>query len=203
MKTILCVLLSFPISTFANNRVGNGGDVIQCPARTTTLDLYESSEVLQNSTETNEYVFASKILSGLVSHAPDLERQYQNRLKALQDEIEIKPDIELEDIKDSKNLFKPKDKNCKLRQIAIRKNLKSSQSKRFIVDKDLWDQLDSQNKAALLTHEIIYEHFHKLGMDDSTAAREFNRFMFEERFKKISKKEFWAFIASLKVPIYQ
>lgn len=203
MNLMFWFILLVPIATFANNRVGNGGDIIQCPAKSQVLDLYESSEALRKVSESDEYLFAEKILAGLKSLAPDLEKQYQNRLKSMKDEIEFKSEIELVDIEDSKNLFKPKDKKCKMLQIAVRKNQKSTQGKRFIIDQELWNALDSQNKAALLTHEIVYEHFFKLGMNDSATAREFNRFLFEERFTKMTKKEFWAFIASLKVPIYQ
>lgn len=203
MNFIFWFTLLMPLATFANNRVGNGGDIIQCPTKSQVLDLYESSEPLVKITESDEYLFAEKILVGLKLHAPDLEKQYQNRLKSMRDEIELKSEIKLINIKDSKNLFKPKDKKCKLLQIVVRKNLKSTHGKRFVIDQELWNALDAQNKAALLIHEIVYEHFFKLGMNDSVAAREFNRFMFEERFTKITKKEFWAFIASLKVPIYQ
>lgn len=203
MKLVLILVFLFPKVIFAGNRVGNGGDVIQCPGKSTILDLYESTEALVKISEADEYLYAEKILSKLSVRAPDLEKQYTSRLKQLKNEIEFKSEIELNDVKDAKNLFKPKDKNCKQLQIAVRKFLKSTLEKRFMIDKKLWSNLDPQNKAALLTHEIIYEHFFKLGMEDSDAARKLNRLLYEERFDKMAKKEFWSFIESLKVPIYR
>jgi hypothetical protein len=88
-------------------------------------------------------------------------------------------------------------------QIAIRRNEASSLNKRFTVNQELWKKLSETGKAGLVMHEIIYEHFFKLGETDSVKARTFNAYVFSDQIQQDNSKVFWNLIKELKVPVYQ
>ena len=69
----------------------------------------------------------------------------------------------------------------------------------FLFDEDNWKQLDALNKAALIMHEIIYDHLYKLGERNSVKVRKMNALLFSNNF---NKKQFWELIQDLKLPIY-
>jgi hypothetical protein len=194
------VILTFLVCpALAQNKVGNGGDVVDCKKSTTRLlDFYEA-KIEFNSKDTNHIVIAENHLAKLKDIAPRLATQYMNRLKNIEPEIDFKADVKLTDIKDSLHLYEPLSKDCKVYQIAIRRSMVVGDEKRFIIRKDLWDKLPPTHKAGLLTHEIIYEHLSKLGESDSIKARKLNVHLFSNDLKKES---FWKLIKDLELPIY-
>lgn len=204
-KFLMIVLASTGLFASANgNRVGNGGDVVECPAKVELLDFYESSLALQSfDSKLNHKEIAADVLKNLKRVSPRQADQYSRRLAQFFSEVDLKSGVELKNIRDSKHLFSPKDESCKVAQIAIRRNEASSLSKRFTINKDLWRKLSEQGKAGLVLHEIIYEHFYKLGEDNSVKARSFNAYLFSEQIQKDNAKTFWKLVRELKVPLYQ
>ncbi len=175
--------------------MGNGGDVVFCgKSKVTLLDFYEARVDLKTK-EKKHLAIAETQFSQLKEVAPRLADQYSKRLK----EIEFKDNIKLTDIKDSLHLFEPLEKNCHIYQIAIRKPIIQAGEKRFLIRKDLWNQLTPVHKAGLLSHEIIYEHLSKLGETDSIKARKLNTLLYSANVKK---QEFWKLIKDLELPIY-
>ncbi|UXR65096.1 hypothetical protein EZJ49_02395 [Bdellovibrio bacteriovorus] len=204
-KLILGPLLTISLTASASgNRVGNGGDVVTCPAQTELLDFYESDLKLQNFDGKNSYrEIAGDVLKNLARLSPVQARNYQRRLSQFIDESDFKADVTLTNIRDSKHLFKPKDETCKVRQIAIRRQDASSVSKRFLVDQDLWNKLSERSKAGLILHEIVYEHFYKLGEDNSIKARSLNAYLFSEQAQNAKPADYWKIIREMKIPLYQ
>ena len=207
MISILAFILTLlPLTPAqANNKVGNGGNVVLCkpkaPAKSSArlLDFYEHD--LSPVADTKDPVaIAGKQLDGLEEAAPTLAALYRKRLQEIQGEMELKSGVVLTNIDDSKHLFKPADRKCRVEQIAIRRKNPGSDEKRFLVSKDLWEKLDPANQAGLLLHEVIYEHFSKLGEEDSTKARRLNSTLFSAG--KPGKEKFWAMIKEMRVPIY-
>ena len=195
-------IFAFTLShiALAQNRIGNGGDIVICPHnKPIILDFYENqSNLIQNNSDDYKEIIKSRI--ALLEKAnPKLSDQYKRRLLQIENEIEFKKNITLVDVKDSEHLFEPKDKKCKLNQIAIRKNNTIGNEKRFIIDEELWSKMDNINKAGLIMHEIIYEHFYNLGEKNSTKARKLNNYLFSLNF---DKSNFWKLIQELKIPIY-
>lgn len=200
----LIVLMTSLVASASGNRVGNGGDVVSCPAQTELLDFYESNLKLQDFPGKNSYRdIADEVLKNLARLSPTQARNYQRRLSQFIDESDFKSDVTLTNIRDSKHLFKPKDEACKVQQIAIRKKEASSVSKRFLVDQDLWGKLSERSKAGLILHEIIYEHFYKLGEDDSIKARSLNAYLFSEQAQNVKSADYWKIIREMKIPLYQ
>jgi hypothetical protein len=196
---ILIVALSLP--SFAN-KVGNGGNGVFCKSKTEStaelLDFYEIPIKLISNESLPEKIAATQ-LEKLNATAPKLAAQYLKRLQEIKNEIEFKSDISLTPIPDSEHLFKPLSKDCEILQLAIRKNNPLQNEKRFIIRKDLWEQLNPVHKAGLLTHEIIYEHLSKLGEENSIKARRINRFLYED---DSSRQDFWKLMKDLELPIY-
>jgi hypothetical protein len=182
----------------ANNKVGNGGDVIVCGETSELLDFYEVL-ISKETKETDPYKIAQAQISKLEKVAPTLFRQYSRRLNELPQEIDFKSEVQLEDVQDSKHLYLPDPKKCKIHQIALRKNTILKGEKRFIIQNNLWKNLSPLHQAGLLTHEIIYEHFFKLGEEDSLKARKFNAYLFQT---PTLNKKFWSYLKDLEIPIY-
>ncbi len=204
MKKLIPLFLILSTTAYADgNRVGNGGDVIQCPNKVELLDLYESTQELQTfeKSETTQEI-VQKVLRNIERLNPNQGRQYLNRAAEFMDEVDFKNDAKLVNIRDSKHLFKPSEKECKLKQIAIRRADATKASKRFIISKDLWDQLDNKNQAALILHEIIYEHLYKLGEENSVKARILVGYAFSKAAMTDTKRTYQKQIQDLKLPIY-
>lgn len=193
----LLVLLS-SVQLQAQNKVGNGGDVVSCSRSNQLLDFYESSMNLE-SKDKNHISILEKEFKKLEVASPRLAAQYLRRLKEIQSEIDFKKDVKLTDVKDSLHLFEPLTSDCKIYQIAIRRPSVAEGEKRFIIRKDLWDKLSPTHRAGLLSHEIIYEHFSRLGESDSRKVRKFNSYLFT---KALDKEGFWKFVRDLEVPLY-
>lgn len=186
----------------AGNEVGNGGDVIICPENIQLLDYFEAADhgFIINPIEGEYIQIASDYLKSFSKIDAKLAKQYQRRLGEIIGEIDFKPRVSLVDIPDSLNDSIPK--NCKVEQIAIRRNLPVA-NKSFIINKDLWDKLSNQNKAGLILHEIIYEHFSYLGDKDSRKARFFNGFIAHDSAKKKMEKSYKSMLQEKEIPIYR
>lgn len=193
----------FAANTFAGvNKVGNGGDGVFCkdakPVTAELLDFYEDKITFETK-ESDPYAIAEQRLQALNKVAPKLAAGYLKRLTQISKEIEFKKEVSLTDIPDSKHLFQPLSKGCEVLQVAIRKNAVLGDEKRFLIRDDLWQQFSSVNKAGLLTHEIIYEHFSKMDEKDSLKVRKLNRYIYQNNLNAV---DFWKFIKDLEISIY-
>jgi hypothetical protein len=186
---------------FAQNKVGNGGDIVSCKNSNVILDFYENDQktILISSNSKKYTEILKDQFEKFKNVAPKVFNNYLDRLKSIESEIEYKKNIKLTDIKDSEELFLPEDKSCHLYQIAIRKKSKTENEKRFLIDKKLWNKLDEVNKAGLISHEIIYEHLSKLNEKNSINVRKINRFIFSQNSKE---NDFWKLIQELKIELY-
>ena len=200
MKIVAAIaLVLFALPASAGNRVGNGGDVVICPEKSTLLDFYERPPVAAAGAKDYQAILAQRI-AALAKAAPKLAEQYGRRAKSIGNEIDFKADVKLTDVKDSLHAFEPDDDNCKVRQIAIRQN--QPVGKRFLIDDRSWKALDAQNKAGLILHEIIYEHLAKLGQTDSRKVRKLNAHIFSSAIETEGSGKFWLMIKDLEIPLY-
>lgn len=199
---IVLTLLCLPFLVEAQNKVGNGGNVVECLTKHSSpprlLDFYEADISPQFIGKTAKDVAEGRF-KALKEVAPALGEQYLKRLSKIGSEIDFREDIEITPISDSNHLFKPLSENCKILQIAVRNNKALEREKRFIIRKDLWNKMTTTHQGGLLVHEIIHEHFTKLGEMDSVKARKLNAYLFTE---PLDKKKFWLFIKELEIPVY-
>lgn len=209
-KIIFGLLLSVAAQSFANgNRVGNGGKGIVCTAKNghqdvQILDFYESTLKLRADLEKlPREESLKKVFENLQRLAPELEKQYSRRASEIMSEIEFKADADLTATPDSFELALPKKSNCKLRQLVIRRTETDDVTKPFLFDEDLWKVMNPGQQSGLLLHEIVYEHFWKLGEPNSVKARKITAYLASEKAAKDTPEEFWSLIKSLKLPIYR
>jgi len=201
---VVSSVLLMSLHAFAGNKVGNGGNVIVCKTtevlgvKAVLLDFYENDLKTEKTEKTYEQI-AEDVFNKLKTINPRLANQYLKRIKEVVNELDFKSKAEFSVIPDSLHLFKPPAKDCEVVQTAIRRALTSSQEKRFLIRKDIWEQLDATQKAGLITHEIIYEHFVVLGEEDSTKARKVNAYLHS---KNINAESFWKMMRELEISIY-
>lgn len=203
------------------NRVGNGGDVFVCRSKShmvkgkaaaknsqktlpeiQTVELldYMESEVPLVDYSGDHKAILKQVLEKLHAVAPQLADQYEKRLSKIEDEIHFQ-EFSLKDVQDSYEIIERKD--CQLMQAAVRKNEIAFGEKRFTIQKLLWEKMDNHNKAGLLMHEIIYEHFFKLGEVTSVKARKVNALLFSKTLAKMTSQEFYSNLQKMDLPIYQ
>ncbi|KYG61622.1 hypothetical protein AZI86_18130 [Bdellovibrio bacteriovorus] len=184
--------------------MGNGGDIVVCPKSQDILDFYENAGAVRAfKTEGTREKVLEEVFRNLERLSPRQAKQYKTRASEFMDDTEFKKDVALTDIKDSKHLFTPKEKDCSVQQIAIRRKEKGLEGKRFIVDETLWNQLSPRGQAGLIMHEVIYEHLYKLGEEDSVRARKLNAYLFSNKVFADSQDSYWRFITDLNLPIYR
>jgi hypothetical protein len=211
MKYILLIILVFVcIEITAGDRVGNGGDVVICKSTIRILD-YEEADQLNlkiNMNKKNVIPYIDRVTSIIKKFKEvdkELSKQYLKRLETIIKEINFKDNVDLVDVKDSKHFMLPK--GCALKQIAIKltnAQIKADGSKiSFIVDKSLWDKLDSNNKAGLILHEIIYEHFFILGEKNSVKARYMNSLITHFFDNGVLPGKYKKLLQKMKIPIYR
>jgi hypothetical protein len=214
-----------PLPASAGNRVGNGGNAVLCKGDNSKpgapdisdtaelLDFYEAdlrfnSKAAISDSPDPAFSLAAKQLKLLGAVHPTLSSQLLKRLQEIrgerpgQGEIEFKTGAALVPVDDSKHLFTPSDPRCTIVQVAIRKLEVLPGEKRFLVRKDIWARLAPLSQAGLLTHELVYEYFFRLGEQDSRKARAFNSLLYGKALPEMNAGEYWAWMQKLHVPVY-
>lgn len=200
--------LTISMSVNAGNEVGNGGDVLICPKekefKPLLLDFFEVKKEGQFKLTTfemeDEYQIVQKVISGLEKISPKLQSKYKRDLEKFRLKVKFVKGEELRDVKDSYEISLKKD--CELKQIAIqRKNLISGDTEVFI-NKELYEKMSPLNKAGLILHEIIYEHFLFFKVQSSVKVRLFNRYLFSEEIKKHKAENLRKFSEAIDIPLY-
>lgn len=170
-KFLVALLLITSVQSFAGQD-GNGGFGLNCSGKITLLDLYEAKERYkysidlgpENLSVDQKVEIMLKRLKKINRYAADryawFYKHLWTRATVLNGQIVVKNDdilvgSELAYKSDIGSAILPED--CKL--IALARNLKTVQQgieqNIFFIGK-YWDNLDNNNKAALIMHELIY-----------------------------------------------
>lgn len=167
MKIILntfLVLSSLSTSQLSTANVGNegahGGGAVVCRdaqgkiLSAELLDLYEGREEFGLTLMTSDDTVA-QILSPIVERAKamsarDFSRLYAEIQQVMSKKKMLANHIGLEPVVDSFPTIKPKD--CKIEQLA---NYKGDSV--VLIDGELWEHLNNDNRAALIVHEAVYK----------------------------------------------
>ncbi len=156
----------WPLFLFASNEKGNGGDAIVCRddsnqiLRAELLDFYEGENLnyidLYYGEELPVETHFTNMINRLKPYMPKLAYKLQETGEYILSGRNTKfmYDITLEDIEDSFHIFVPND--CQLEQVAIQRDPLFPGNFKFIINADIWDHLDSYNKAGLVFHEALY-----------------------------------------------
>lgn len=180
---LAAVLTLGGLNVYAGVSTSGGGIGVLCGKRTATqklqlLDLYEASvseqELIQSTgTFGGDYSIALKRLRNLISDPRPVTQD-----EIIEDQQNFKRHTEFT----NKKLIPTRDagftpslpSSCHYVQIAVYHDFNN----KLIVNKELWDQLDSLNQAALLTHEVIYKMQRVASYADSYQVRSLVRELF-------------------------
>lgn len=203
MKFVVFISISLTsMLLFANGQErGNGGDAVVCYnpgfkdaivrdlnqiTSVELLDLYEGRVLKGMHFDTpisQDYLAIAKDqIQKLKALSPTRFNFYMKDLEAFKDEMIDPHGIQLTDIDDSKHIAIPI--NCKIEQLVIQKNPEFPGEKRYTIDADLWDRMDAANRAATVTHEIIYKEM--LYKNDSRSVRHLNSLLNSRNFANMS-----------------
>ena len=183
----LIIWVLFSINAYAGE-VGNGGDVVVCKHPTgklksiELLDVFEarldSRHIDPNWPDDSPLEKVRHFLLPLAAADNALYKALRNELTVFMTSTAYVDNIILTDIPDSDELMIGK--GCELEQIAInRGNNRLPGRSKYLISNDLWKLLDNDNKAALILHEIIYDHFKEnLGHLNSIISRYFHGYLF-------------------------
>ncbi|MFN7730246.1 MAG: hypothetical protein ACK5P7_13890 [Bdellovibrio sp.] len=133
---------------------------------------------------------AHRLASRLDSFSPLLAKRYHEYINSFFNETNFVSGVELVDIPDSNGLIIPVD--CKISQLVVMVSDGSYGNKRYIINEDLWNLLDDDNKAATLFHEVIYRLAIETGQNDSRWTRYFNAIVFSDQISRMTANQFSA-----------
>lgn len=212
MKSLnfLCVLVGFFASSvsFANNWYdrGNGGFTVVCPDSSVVLDLFETDVNgivrVRYSSELTALAKAQDIVARLKSLDPAREALYQTWLQEFFSEASFVKNAKFAPVNDLGLVALPA--NCALKQVVFQRNPSVLNSSRYLIDSELWNSIDENQKAALMIHEIIYrEVINGSSFETSSErVRQFNALLHANVFKNWNLKTYLDVLKSLHISTY-
>lgn len=207
MKILLCglIICSAALAQTSNtngNGVGNGGDVVICEKSSELLDFSEAKLLktftLASSEKKSYLTIAQERVQKLRRLNPKLYEQYSKVLGKIEKRLQFIKGASFRDVPDSFEIALPK--GCQIHQIAIQQNIEGVTQ--IHISKDLWDRLDEENRAGLILHEIIYEHFLAFGERNSVKARKMNALLFSKEIDSYSVEKFREFLKKNEIKAY-
>lgn len=199
-------------SAFANNWYdrGNAGFAIFCAGETKphVLDLYEVSQrhglVPALSAKTTAVEKAVDLLSRLNSLDPARAKTYRMWAQDFMGSASFMTSAnEFVKTPDAGLVTLPV--GCKLEQLVFQRNPSILNKSRYIVNSALWNQLDADNQAALLVHEVIYREFiNSLSFEvTSERIRTFNALIHADGLQGLSQESYLALLQELHFPTFE
>lgn len=151
----------------------NGQDIISVEL----LDLYEQRELLQLTYDLgpSTLTYLQKVHYVLDRHknmAPFRTKLWGEWADTFEREAVFLTGKKFNPVNDTGDIFPPN--NCAFEQAAVQKTPIFPRDKRYIINNDLWVEMDEGNRAALVLHELIYREARTYGHEDSIRTRYLN-----------------------------
>jgi hypothetical protein len=204
MKTKWTLIL-LAVSGFAHAEgvVGNGGDVVYCPGRPTPvemLDVYEARVIRGIKIDMGASMLTAEqkadlAFSRLGTLSPVRSQNYRQWLKEFESEALYVANADLVGIPDSQHIVIPV--GCQIKQLVIQNTPKFPGDKRYTICKDLWDQMDTDNRAAMIIHEVIYREAIEVGVLNSIGSRYLAGALMVDRLKAMFFADFVPILRNL------
>ena len=192
---MLTLLLSAS-TAFPGDTKGNGGDILSCNAsqilfHNISLDYYELIYIHQLQIPNDKYLNEIQIVEDKLELIKEKDLHRYLRMKSLlgtfyRDTKWI--NSPLADINDSGEVSLPI--GCELLQIINQNKQLLSGTKKYIIRKDLWDNLDTINKSMLIMHELIYLDSKSITSEN---IRLYNILLFSEKITKYDPTSYFDF----------
>ncbi len=182
--TCLALSLSLSAAAFAAKEAGNGGNVILCPAPSSfpaarIYDHYEAEVKYSRHIDLGGPALTvdqktDLVFTRIARLNPNRAALYRGWYATFWQEANLLPGITIAPVADTGVGFVPA--GCMLTQTAVQSDPTLPGDKRYLISKDIWDQMDSDSQAGLILHELIYrEAIHQTNaQDNSMMARYLN-----------------------------
>jgi hypothetical protein len=181
------ILATFiPTQAFPGQEVGNGGNAVICGSNPPELlDIVEAKQInLTAFTSVLPAKDAVTLVTIEINRLMKLDPVFSKRItevfRSYAKNFKFLPSSDLTAVSDSLHVALPK--GCTLKQAAIRKHDAAPDEARFLIDQDLWNQLELRSQAGLIFHELIYNDMIANGATDSRQARKLNALIQSDRF---------------------
>ncbi len=176
--------------------VGNGGNALVCLklgtkeiSSVSLLDYYEAQNRWDFTISLGDKTLSvdekiELVLTRLAKFDPNRADDYRKQAAEFSSNTNFWPGVRLRAINDANIIGLPS--GCVVSQIARQMEPEVSSDKYFVIAKDLFDLMDTDQKAGLILHEIIYREFISRGHTQSPAARHFNALLSSEQFAQLN-----------------
>jgi len=182
--------------------VGNGGDVIACSAdaapalknRTVLLDRYEAEEINGMTIDLGEGGDGDSygpMLERVFERVERFDSSFASILRVYVDDFvdnaRFLDDSGLVDVNDSRHVIIPH--GCEVRQIAIQREPRFSGEPRYLIDENLFHQLELTDRAMLALHEALYRMALGSGQVNSLNVRYITGWLSTKEFDRVVNAE--------------
>lgn len=184
LGVLFCGLLT-STALFAGDARGNGGHGIVCRSSNgqvvsvEILDFYEAREYrgIQRDLGPQSLTVEEKIRMALarVSRFEFRGERYLKAALEFEQNALFKSGVTLVNVPDTNHLAFPK--GCAVEQVINQRQTQFPEDKLYLVNADLWNLLDNDNKAAFILHEVIFGELISEGQTTSEGARYFNSYI--------------------------
>jgi hypothetical protein len=155
---------------------GSGGNVLHCAGgqpEYQLLDYYEG-RVLLDLTEdlgsgADEWAMVANVLTRYQKVDAYRAGLYQGWVAQFRNEWRMLVHTPLTPVDDYGYIQLPT--GCSVKQVILQYPVEVPEDGRYYVDEDTWNELDTQTKAGLILHEVIYRDAIRRGQEDSMRAR--------------------------------
>lgn len=187
--TLLALLFTFSLPSFAGFTKGNGGNILACTDRPNmVLDYFEVTELhqLNVAKNFNDPQFFIDIESRIAKLSPSLVPLYREAQKTINSRLQF-IDSPLESVNDAYVVIIPND--CELEQTAVQLN------GRVLVNRAIYAALSSAQQQALLLHESFYFiMLQKMKLEDSRRVRAMVSLLLSEEILTMSSTQIDRFL---------
>ncbi len=213
--TVGLLLQTLSVNAFAGDKGGNGGDAVICPQGIYMLDSVESARRAQPLLiPSSEMTLQSKIdllIKRLDSKDPVLAKDLMARSKVMINDIENyertgeseQENIsfttgDLVNIADEGATYVPD--GCKIEQLIIQNKSPLPGDKKFLIQANIWNRMELDEKAAGVIHEAIYGYLIDNNIYNSPSTRYLNGLIISDRISSIKTTEYFSLLSKLSFP---
>ncbi len=210
-QLVVTSLLSLiAVSAHANNWYdrGNAGFALFCTGKAPiVLDLYEVTTrdlgVVKYSKADTAVDKAVDLASRLEVVDPARMRQYKESALDFMNSAQFVTDLGIRQTPDLGLVTVPQD--CALEQVIFQRNPSILNKARYVVNANLWNQLDADNQAALILHEAIYREVINSPANEmfSERVRIFNGVIHAQHVRSLLKKDYLKMLQELHLTTYE
>lgn len=207
MKTFINFLF-LTMASFASassTEFGNGGNAVVCPGPVKMYDVLEASarysltpafpkmpraQVCQQQKDSCTLI-AKAIVSRLKNVDPDLEATLQKLIDVFWKEAMLTY-ADLLPVNDTGVGFI--EHGCELKQLALQHEPLFAEDSRYFIANRLWVNMFDDHRAALIVHEVLYNHALQLVPEtkSSERIRYFNALLISNRVSELSPEQYQA-----------